>query len=124
MLSKNNRLHKDKEIKSLIHKGQTFFLPEFVIKFQKNNSEARRFSFVISTKVDKKAVVRNRLKRQLREVARCLLPDINPGFDILIIAKKQALDLDFEQLNKQMGFALTKARILKQGSKETYSKKQ
>lgn len=119
MLAKNNRLHKDKEIKSLIHKGQTFFLPEFVIKYQRNQTESKRFSFVISTKVDKKAVVRNRLKRQLREVARRLLPDINPGFDILIIAKKQALDLDFEKLSKQISFSLVKARVLKQVSTNT-----
>lgn len=112
MLSKNNRLHKEKEIKSLIHRGQTFFLPEFIIKYQKNQQDSSRFTFVVSTKVDKKAVVRNRLKRQLREAIRTLLPEVVGGFDVLIIAKANALALDFASLSKQMRFALQKTRLL------------
>ncbi|MCB9803073.1 ribonuclease P protein component [Candidatus Nomurabacteria bacterium] len=112
MLSKNNRLQKDKEIKSLIEKGQTFFLPQFVIKYQKNKENTPRFAFVISTKVDKRAVVRNRLKRQLREAIREFLPRIT-GFDVLVIVKKSALELDFATISKQMEFALTKIGLLK-----------
>lgn len=112
MLSKNNRLHKEKEIKSLIHRGQTFFLPEFIIKYQQNQKNSTRFTFVVSTKVDKKAVVRNRLKRQLREVIRGVLPRVSGGFDVLIIAKSSSLGLDFAGLTKQMTFALQKIKLL------------
>jgi ribonuclease P protein component len=111
MLSQANRLHQDKEIKRLVQKGKTFFLPQFVIKYQVLAEPVVKIGFVVSTKVDKRAVVRNRLKRQLREVMRSLLPDLQNRQAILIITKKSALDLKFADLKKQLIFALTKIRI-------------
>lgn len=113
MLAKNNRLHKETEIKSLIQQGQTFFLPQFVIKYRKNTEKESRFTFVVSTKVDKKAIVRNRIKRQLRAAVQELLPQIIPGFDVIIIVKKSALDLEFSEIVKQLQFALSKIRVYK-----------
>ncbi|MCD4760508.1 ribonuclease P protein component [bacterium] len=111
MLPKENRLHQDKEIKAVVQKGQTFFLPQFVIKYQVNKEKFTKIGFIISTKVDKKAVVRNRLARQLREVIRSFLPEMKTGYSVMIIAKKQALELDFEALKKQMAFAFAKIKI-------------
>lgn len=111
MLPATHRLHKQTEIKSLIQTGQTFFLSEFIFKFAKNKEESTKIGFVVSTKVDKNAVGRNRLKRQMREAIGSFLPDIKPGYSILIIAKKQALDLDFAAIVKQFKFAATKIKI-------------
>ena len=111
MLPKENRLHQEKEIKRLTQNGKTFFLPEFVVKYIRNNEDRVKIGFIVSTKVDKRAVVRNRLVRQLREVVRELLPNIKTGYSVLIISKKKALDLDFEAIKKQINFAFSKIRI-------------
>lgn len=111
MLPRINRLNKDQEIKDLNKKGKSFFLPEFVIKYYQNNEKVSRFAFVVSTKVDKRAVVRNRLTRRLRESVRSLLPQIKPGYLVLIIAKKKALELDFSTIKQQMSFAFSKIKI-------------
>lgn len=111
MLPRVNRLNKDQEIKDLGKRGKSFFLPEFIIKYYKNKEAVSKFTFVVSTKVDKRAVIRNRLTRRLRETIRELLPKISPGYSVLIIAKKQALNLEFPQIKKQIIFALTKIKI-------------
>lgn len=111
MLPRVNRLNKDQEIKDLGKHGKSFFLPEFIVKYYKNKEVVSKFTFVVSTKVDKRAVIRNRLTRRLRETIRELLPKISPGYSVLIIAKKQALNLEFPQIKKQIIFALTKIKI-------------
>jgi len=111
MLPKENRLHTDKEIKSLVRSGQSFFLPEMVIKYKANQEDITKIGFIVSTKVDKKAVVRNKVARQFREVVRELLPSLKIGYSVLIIAKKKVLDLDFETLKKQISFAFDKTKL-------------
>ncbi|KKP91845.1 MAG: Ribonuclease P protein component [Parcubacteria group bacterium GW2011_GWA2_36_10] len=111
MLPKLHRLHQDQEIKSLTRAGQTFFLPQFIFKYQKNQEKISKFAFVVSTKVDKRAVARNLLKRRMRAVVKDLLPNLATGFSVLIIAKKQALELDFQAITKQFIFAFTKSKL-------------
>lgn len=113
MLPKENRLHKDKEIKDLVKSGQTFFLPEIVIKYKLNKEEKIKVGFVVSTRVDKRAVVRNQLVRRLREAMRDFIPKLKIGYSLLIIAKKSALNLDFDKIKKQLDFAFNKTRLYK-----------
>ena len=111
MLPKENRLHLDKEIKALAKSGQSFFLPEMVIKYKANQEDITKIGFIVSTRVDKKAVVRNKIARQLREVTREMLPQLKTGYSVLIIAKKKILELDFITLKKQINFAFAKCRL-------------
>ena len=111
MLPKENRLHTDKEIKDLVKTGQTFFLPEMVIKYKANQDNITKAGFIVSTKVDKKAVVRNKVARQLREAIRDALPQLKVGYSVLIIAKKKVLDLDFTKIKKQLDFAFNKLKL-------------
>jgi len=108
MLPKENRLHSDKEIKDLLKSGRTFFLPEMVIKYKTNQEDTTKIGFIVSTKVDKKAVVRNKVARHFREVARELLPNIKTSYSVLIIAKQKVLELDFATIKKQINFAFDK----------------
>lgn len=114
MLPKLNRVNQEKEIKRLVKSGKTFFLPQLVIKYLENKEDLVKIGFIISTKVDKKAVVRNLLARRLRKIARELLPELKTGYSILVIAKKPALELSFAELKKQVSFAFTKTKLIKQ----------
>lgn len=111
MLPKKFRLHNDKDIKRLVQGGKTFFLPQMTIKYQKNNHSGPRLAVVVSTKVDKRAVVRNRVKRQIREVLRLEVFKIKKDQDILFIVKKSCLDLNFAGIKKQINFALNTCRL-------------
>ena len=72
-------------------KGQKrpFFDPLFSVKFLPRIELPNRFAFVVSTKVSKKAVVRNRLKRILREFVRRNLANFAVG-DYVVIVKPAA----------------------------------
>jgi ribonuclease P protein component len=54
-----------------------------------------RFTFVVSTAVDKRATVRNRMKRLLREAVRKVLPTA-PRIDGVIVARKGMPDIQDE----------------------------
>ena len=49
-----------------------------------------RIGISISTKVSKRAVVRNRIKRQLKAAFRCLLPRISPGWLVVVVVQPSA----------------------------------
>jgi ribonuclease P protein component len=85
MLKKVNRLAKDRDIQTAFVRGRTFFNPYFTIKFVPSRT-IPRFTVVVSTKVFKNAVARNRLKRILREYIRKNLGGFKNG-DYVIIAK-------------------------------------
>ena len=87
MLSKNNRLAKDSEIKTALKLGRGFFNPFFSLKFLRQ-AQGKRFAVVVSTKVFKSAVRRNRLKRIVREYLRKNLDKFKTGSYIIIARPK------------------------------------
>lgn len=68
------------------HKSQTFLL-----RIYKNNLPFSRFGFVISKKIDKRAVVRNRTKRVIRSCIEDLQQKIIEGYDMLFILQKNSV---------------------------------
>ena len=111
MLSFKNRLSKTKEINEVLKNGAMIKSDLFVLKYMKNKKEESRFSFVVSQKISKKAVERNRLKRRFREIIRKDLHNIKKGFDIVILARKKAKVSDFADLKKSLKFLFKKASL-------------
>lgn len=59
----------------------------------------KRVGFVITKKVAK-AVVRNKIKRRLREIYRDHFDQLKEGFDYVFVVKTQAVDLDYQALER------------------------
>ena len=57
-----------------------------------------------------KAVVRNRVRRLLKEIARGVL--VKPGWDIVFIARKGISAVDYHQLEKSIVALLSRANLL------------
>jgi len=70
-----------------------------------------RIGFSVSRRVGG-AVVRNRVKRRLREVIRRKLARIAPGYDLVIIARPGAADARMETLEQDVAVLLARARLL------------
>ena len=87
MFSKHLRLAKNKDVKAVFARGRTFFSPLMNVKFVAASQS--RFTVVVSTKVSKKAVARNRLKRIIREFLRKNLGSLAGG-DYAVILKPKA----------------------------------
>ncbi len=68
MFPKKHRLAKNKDVRQTFARGRSFFNTFFRIKYRKKAERPLRITVVVSTKVSKKAVLRNRLKRIVREL--------------------------------------------------------
>ena len=114
MLQPQNRLKADRDFKRVLKIGRFFNSKEIRMKAAENKLELSRFGFVISTAVDKRSTVRNRIKRQVREVIRLLLKEkmIAPGFDIVVLLGRDLKDLPYEEIQKKVGAALQKIKVL------------
>lgn len=73
----------------------------FTLKIAKNNLEHSRFGFIISKKVAKTAVDRNRSKRLLRSCIEDQIEAMEKGFDFLFIINKNLADQKREDLCRE-----------------------
>jgi len=98
MLKKENRIRLDKEFDRVFKAGQSFYGKEIGLKLAKNSLEISRYGILINTKVSKKAVIRNKIKRQLRAIIERNMASISKGNDIVIIVFPQILDKNFKEI--------------------------
>lgn len=113
MLPAANRLRGDAQFRQLIKSGAAAHGTFFFLRYARTNEKNTRVAFVVSGKVVKTIVARNKLKRRMREIVRRGLPMLVPGYDILLVAKKGAPNLSFAELNDSLYTIFTKARLIK-----------
>ena len=73
-----------------------------------------RVGFTASKKVGG-AVQRNRARRRMKELAReVVLAEAAPGYDYVLIARPETVARDYDDLRRDLRFALKRLRLLKQ----------
>ncbi len=112
MLRQKYRLTKGKDFHQIHVAGKSFFSSCCRIKLAKNNLAVSRFAVVVSAKISKQAVKRNRLKRQLREIIRLNLDRLATGVDVIVSPNRQALDYSYQELQQQLLKLFIKAKLL------------
>lgn len=114
MLPIQNRLTKRKDIEAVFRHGNFFSFGDISLKIAKNKSEETRIGIVVGLKFSKKAIERNRIKRQVRETVRAKLDKIKKGFDIVIMPKKSdKIRLDNKNLEKLIEGVFEKSNLIK-----------
>ena len=97
------------QFESVYDKGGSWVSKAVVIKVLPNGLDLTRYGFTVSKRIGK-AVVRNRVKRLLREILRQIT--LQPGYDIVFIARTSAAKADFSSLEKTVGDLLFQAGLL------------
>lgn len=112
-MKKEYRVKKSKEIEDIL-KRKRFSSNSYFIIYVKEQNETSHFRYAMS--VSKKigdAVIRNRLKRQLRAIIRSFT--IKEGYDLFIIARNPVKSISFLQMSSQLEFLLQKQKLLVKG---------
>jgi len=103
---KTARLRKRAEFLKLSRGGAKFHSASFVILTRSNNRSENRLGVTVSSKVGN-AVVRNRIKRRVREYFRRHRAELPQAADILIIARASAAGATSERIADELRCALT-----------------
>jgi ribonuclease P protein component len=109
-MHRDQRLRKRKDFAAAYRKGRVQGNRLLVVRILPNQGDITRFGFVAG-KVVGGAVVRNRVKRRLREAARSL--QTKPGLDIVIGARKAAAEADSRALGAALASLLERGGALK-----------
>lgn len=113
MLARQLRLVKEKDFKKIFKQGKSFYTKIFQIKVLTNELEINRYGIVISTKVSKKSVERNKLKRQFRAAINEFDKKLVSGFDLVIIGFPAALSQEYKFIKNELEKSLFILKLFK-----------
>ena len=109
-MERARRLRKGTEFDTAFAKGTVTGSSLFAVRYVSNGSGRTRWGFAVGKRLAKRAVVRNRLKRRIREIARRL--DVAPGYDVVVVARSPALMADQSGLEQGLQHLLQRAGLL------------
>ena len=101
MIAQRYRFRKPKEMRPLFRYGQVEKTPYFRVRHCSNRRQDYRLAIIVSKKIDKKAVVRNRIRRRFYELWRQRLSTLDISADIaIIVLDREALNLSWMELQE------------------------
>ncbi len=107
---KRRRLRRQADFAALRRGGTSYAHPYLVLRAAPNALPHTRFAFAVGKRVAKRAVVRNLLRRRMREVAR--QSGVRGGWDALFIARPACVGADFAGVRKAMRAVGRRAGLL------------
>jgi ribonuclease P protein component len=118
-LPKANRLKNRRDFQAIYEQGIRRFSPHLILRAlvvdqveQQTHTHPCLIGISISQKVSKKAVIRNRIKRQIKAALRELLPVINPNWKIIIVVGPRAVECKYEHFLRELKQLLIEATII------------
>ena len=105
-------LRKNMDFRDIYRKGKSFANKFLVIYVRKNRLGQNRIGFSVSKKVGN-SVVRNRVRRLMKESYRLNCSTVKSGYDIIFISRVAAKDADYKAVEKSMKNLFKRASILK-----------
>ena len=91
-------LKKNSDFRRLYAKGKSAVNPFLVVYCRRNREGVNRLGYTVSVKLGH-AVVRNRVRRRLREIYRLNAPRLKRGYDIVIVARARAVGAPYVKLD-------------------------
>ncbi|HMO17726.1 MAG TPA: ribonuclease P protein component [Oligoflexia bacterium] len=125
------RIKKRSDFLEVQSNGRKWRSGNFLVSVLKTKSSPdhslARIGITITTKVDKRAVRRNRLKRRIREIFRILYDRLNfeksdtgdshTRLDIVIIALNGSVDLSYKEIRDQIYFCFRRLQLISSAKK-------
>ena len=105
-------LRKKADFDRIFKKGRSVGDRYVVLFHLANNLGYNRYAFLASKKVGG-SVVRNRARRLMRESIRLMKEELEPGFDLLFIARATIAETKQQEVERSMRIALKKGKIIR-----------
>ncbi len=110
-MKRETTLKENYEFRRVYNKGKTGVSPFLVVYARPNRSVRNRLGVTVSTKLGK-AVVRNRIRRRLREIYRLSQPEMKQGYDIVLVARTRAVTASYPELDRAYRKSCEKLELL------------
>lgn len=112
-VEKEYRLAKREDFNKIYRYGKSMANHQFVLYYlPQPKLENFRLGISVSKKVGN-AVVRNRLRRMVKEIIRLKKESVTPHYDYILLARKPAVDMDYAEMEKSIWHVIRKASLLK-----------
>ena len=115
MLPKRHRYHSRRDLSRVYQRGRTARSAYVAIRayVRPDGRSEPRSAVVVSKKISKSAVVRNRIRRRVYEVLRGYWPQLKPGTDLVVtVFDARAATVPADQLRRLVAAALGSAHVL------------
>lgn len=124
MISRTHRFHGHGSLRYVYQRGQTVRGPVLSLRYVKNERQKNyRLAVVVSKKVSKSAVTRNRIRRRLYEQVRLLEPPITQPYDLVFsVFSEELTTLPVNDLTSLIHGQLQQAGILTKASTPVHGK--
>ena len=110
-MKKINIVKENRDYSRIIKKNKSFKYKDYIIYIDKKEPSIYRFGFSVGKKIGN-AVMRNRVKRQIKEIVS--QNNYKNDFDCIIIVGKGILSRSFSEMSKNLNFALRKLDLVKE----------
>jgi ribonuclease P protein component len=104
------RLRRSEDFQTVWSIGKSWKHPLFIIWAMPNELPYSRVGIVASRKVGK-SVIRNRTRRLLKEAARHIYTNINPGWDIVLVARSRLSKVNQLEVEDALHDMLLRAKL-------------
>ena len=104
------KLSKTSEFKRVFSEGRRIEGKNLIIFILKNDYDFNRLGIIVKKETGK-AVVRNKIKRRLKEASRLLNEKLLPGYDIIVLAKNNIRESNFFEICYDLENLLNKGRL-------------
>ena len=111
-MKKAYRIKKNEEFQKVFRGGQSFANRQLVLYYmQKKDQTHFRVGLSVSKKIGH-AVLRNQVKRYLRQAFHELEEYIHPDYDLVVIARKPTNQMGFHEMKKSLTHVLTRSKLV------------
>jgi ribonuclease P protein component len=100
--SPQERLRKSRDFALVQKLAQKLYCKHFLILIAPGKTLRSRLGITVTIKIDKRAVVRNLIKRRIRALYRTHKKNLLDVFDIVIIARKNAGEISFNDMKREI----------------------